>query len=316
MKIKNLKYKLGALGIISVLSLTNSCEKEYVIPDFKLDKTIQKQKEDFIEDKAIIQSSQDKNEETNEEEIKFPDEIEIPVDNLSQQYLEKEFEYYKEHPEKLKEDTDKRETIIDLRGNSYRKLISHRIIEIENEFLDMAYLSSYAIGNASSTGDGVPTKDFRTPGYPRGWISVAIVGVKSKAKYPFAVAEYDYEANTIGDIIGWFKDEDIRGHYEVYGEVIEMPVSKYLTFGNIDDFDIDETGHISNCSFWLPFGYTPLVENYRYGIRIHYTSEEKEGYSSDTREGLYIPIDNVEEIRGKLDEKNHQLVLKFGIKNN
>jgi len=114
----------------------------------------------------------------------------------------------------------------------------------------------------------------------------------------------------------WFKNEDLCGRYDIYAEVIEMPVSKYVTFGNIDDFNVDENGNIYNCSFRLPFGFTPLVDNYRYGIKIGYTSEEKEGYWSNFNEGLYVPKDNGEEVKGKLDEKNRELILKFGIKNN
>lgn len=98
-----------------------------------------------------------------------------------------------------------------------------------------------------------------------------------------------------------------------------MPISKYVSFGNISDFDIDSNGYLINDTYDLPHGYnfeyTPLVDNHRYGIRIDYTQEEKDGYYSNHNQGLYIS-QYKESSRAKLDEKNLELVLKFKIKNN
>ena len=108
--------------------------------------------------------------------------------------------------------------------------------------------------------------------------------------------------------------DDVYAYYNVYSEVIEMSISKYITHGNIFDFDVDSNGNMLNHSYILPYDYTPLEENYRHGIRIGYTQQEKELYYS-TCNGLYVSKDR-EIYKATLDSKNLELVLKFNIKNN
>jgi len=289
MKISRLRYNLSAIALACTLSITGIGNTQTIV------------KAEELEENLIVR-----------------DEIEIPNDELSQKYLQKEYEYYKANPNALEEDAQKYEIVIDPRGRTYRELVSEKIKDIENEFGDIAYISTHSTGNEASTGDREIIQPIYESWQIEAWHPVAIVGVKSDREYPFAVAEYDEETNTIGEIIGWYKDEDIRSHYYEYADVIEMPVSKYVSYGNIDSFDIDENFEMCNFMYRLPggYGYTSLVENNRYGIRIDYTSEGKEGYYSWSNSGIYVPIEDREEVRGKLDEKNLELTKKFGIKNN
>lgn len=234
-------------------------------------------------------------------------------ENIMEKYLEEQLNFYKEHPEALEEDAEIGEIVIDSRGETYKKLVANSIKNMENEFADIACIDVTSIGNASSTGDGNPTKNLDPLGNGMGYKLVAIVGVKAGSKYPFAIAEYDKETNTIGNIIGWFKDEDVYAYCNEYSEVIEMPISKYITYGNIFDFDVDSNGNMINHSYTLPYNYTAIEENHRHGIRIGYTQQEKEGYYS-TCDGLYVSKDR-ETYKATLDSKNLELVLKFNIKN-
>lgn len=236
-------------------------------------------------------------------------------ENIMDKYLDEQIKFYKEHPEAIAEDAEKYEIVIDSRGKAYTQLVSHSIEDVKSEFGDIAYIPVTSVGNAASTGDRKFTKNFDDFGLGIGYKPVAVVGVKSNAEYPFAVAEYDKETNTVGDIIGWFKDEDVYARFDNYSEVIEMPISKYITYGNIFDFDIDENGHLVNHSYMLPYDYTPLDENYRHGLKIGYSQEEKDGYYSSYSEGLYVSEEK-ESLRAKLDSKNLELVLKFNIRNN
>lgn len=64
------------------------------------------------------------------------------------------------------------------------------------------------IGNTSSKGDGAETKEYENA-------SLAIVNIKNKdAKYPYALASVNQD-NTIGEIVGWFKAEDITARYVI-----------------------------------------------------------------------------------------------------
>lgn len=229
--------------------------------------------------------------------------------DIMEQYLEEELQYYKEHPEAMEIDVKKDEIVIDNRGDTYRKCVSHSIIDIENEFADLGYIHVTSVGNESSNGDG----EFTQKGYGIGYYGIAVVAVDADAEYPFAVAKYDAETNTVGDFIGWFKDEDVYARFNNYAEVIEMPISKYITYGNIYDFDVDKNGVFYNFTYSLPYEYTPLVDNYRYGIMIDYTRETKEGYYSNYSQGLYISKEK-ESSRAKLDDENLELVLKLNIK--
>lgn len=194
------------------------------------------------------------------------------------------------------------------------KLVSQSIEDIENKFGDIAYIHVTSVGNAASTGDREFTKNFDTLGMGIGYKPVAIVGVKADAKFPFAVAEYNEKTNTIGNIIGWFKDEDVYAKFENYSNVIEMPISKYLTYGNICDFDLDKDGNIINTAYMPPLNYVGIEENNRHGIKIDYTEQEKDGYYVDKYNGLYVSK-NMDSIRAKLDENNLKLIKKFKIKN-
>lgn len=230
---------------------------------------------------------------------------------LKEKYLEEQLNYYKKHPQKVEIDIEKQEIVINSRGEKYKELIEDIIIDTENEFADIACIQVTSIGNEFSTGNGKPTDPL---GDGKGYEVVAIVKVKKGAKYPFAVAKYNEETNTIGNIIGWFKDEDIYAKYGNYADVIEMPISKYITYGNIDDFGIDSNGNMINDSYTLPPYYTQIEENRRHGIKVDYTQQKKEGYYSHNIAGLYISQEqNLS--RTKLDSENIEKVLKMNIRN-
>ena len=92
-----------------------------------------------------------------------------------------------------------------------------------------------------------------------------IVGVKSNAEYPFAIAEYNEETNEIGSIIGWFKDKDVVSIIDIYSNTKERSVSKYLTKKDIFNIKLNERNkEIDN---------TPI--NNKFSIKIDYSNEEK-----------------------------------------
>ncbi|MBR1416847.1 MAG: hypothetical protein IJ572_03420 [Bacilli bacterium] len=231
-------------------------------------------------------------------------------------YLDDAIKYYQENPEKMEEDANKDEIVVDERGNKNFEKVAFKLKDIKNKLGDICYFKSDSIGNENSLGTGVPTKNFYVGG-PVGYRIGVIVGVKSDAPYPFAIAKFDKETNQIGDIIGWYKDEDVFTQCDTYAETIEKPIVKYVTFGNIDQFDVvvDEDGnfHNENETFWLPYGYTALDDNNRHGVCIGYSSSERFGFDNYYDKWVSkIKFD----VRSQVDVSKLELAKKYNIKSN
>ena len=61
---------------------------------------------------------------------------------------------------------------------------------------------------------------------------------------------------------------------------------KYITYGNIFDFDVDSNGNMINHSYTLPYNYAAIEENHRHGIRIGYIQQERRILFN--LDGLYV----------------------------
>lgn len=175
------------------------------------------------------------------------------------EYLKEQIEYYKANEEELEKDVKKQEIIIKEGTKINRVLVGHDIQNDKQEYLDIVLIKG--IGNASSNGDSNYTIDFGLEYETKG----VIVGVKSNAEYPFAIAEYNEETNEIGSIIGWFKDKDVVSIIDIYSNTKERSVSKYLTKKDIFNIKLNERNKgIDN---------TPI--NNKFSIKIDYSNEEK-----------------------------------------
>ena len=175
------------------------------------------------------------------------------------EYLKKQIEYYKENEKELEKDIKKQEIIIKEGNKISSILVGHDIQNDKQEYLDLVIIKG--IGNASSNGDSNYTMDFDLEYETKG----VIVGVKSNAEYPFAIAEYNEETNEIGSIIGWFKDKDVVSIIDIYSNTKERSVSKYLTKKDIFNIKLNERNkEIDN---------TPI--NNKFSIKIDYSNEEK-----------------------------------------
>lgn len=175
------------------------------------------------------------------------------------EYLKEQIEYYKENEKELEKDIKKQEIIIKEGTKISSILVGHDIQNDKQEYLDLVIIKG--IGNASSNGDSNYTMDFDLEYETKG----VIVGVKSNAEYPFAIAEYNEEKNEIGSIIGWFKDKDVVSIIDIYSNTKERSISKYLTKQDIFNIKLNERNkEIDN---------TPI--NNKFSIKIDYSNEEK-----------------------------------------
>jgi len=205
-------------------------------------------------------------------------------------YLTDQINYYKENPDKIDYDLNEKITI-DNRGNEYKADLYYSVSNLDNKLGDFVYV--WGIGNANSFGTGESVKNLN---YDEEYIPRVIVGVKSQNEYPYAIANYDEETKTTGEIIGWFKDSNVSTRIIHNYNVIESPIVSYLKFND----NADET-------------YTKL--NDKVSIKIDY-SIQKLPNGFFMKDGYYVDKSSETIIRQTLSDKQIKKLSKYKIKNN
>ena len=179
-------------------------------------------------------------------------------------YLQEQIEFYKENPDYIELDLHKDEILIENRGNSYFGLVNYSVSNLEPKIGDYVYV--WGKGKETSDGRGIETKDL-TPTVEE-YQAKVIVKVKPNEEYPYAIASVN-EDNSLSDIIGWFKKDNLSVRVLNYSNVIEAPIVKDLEYNSLADDS-----------------YTKINDNY--SIKVFYSkSKLKEDYYLN-QNGLYV----------------------------
>lgn len=239
-------------------------------------------------------------------------------ENDKQKYLEEQIDYFKNHKEELdKYVKSKEEILLEERNNTYIEEVSKCIEDIPQEIGDICYYKANTRFGYSP--NVIRREQIVDDNELIGWKQGIIINIKEGTNMPIAICEYDEETNTIGNFLGWAKDEDVDTQTIGYSEVIENDLVATVEHGNFADWEneyLDSEGnfHQEDPIYCLPFWCEPIDENHEYGLYIHYSDKEIEGYYNVGEK--YISKD-IYMIRSKIDPKDIPLKLlkKYGPKN-
>ena len=208
------------------------------------------------------------------------------------EYVSDQVKYYKEHPDNLEYDLLEKDKLFLKRGFKSNEPINYSVSTLEPKLGDFVYV--WGCGNETSDGIGKETVDVTPTSYE--YDAKVIVGIKSDSSYPYALADYDIEEDKLGEVIGWFKKDNISVRVLNYADVIEAPIVKNITFNDLADNSYRKI-------------------NGNYSIKLSYSKKDMpEGYYL-SKDGYYVDESSITSKRQTLDEENIKKLSKYKIKN-
>lgn len=97
-------------------------------------------------------------------------------------------------------------------------------------------------GSESSTGDGNKTIKYEDE-------LMAVVGVKSGANYPYALARVD-ENKDLSEVVGWFKEENLKSCDVLYRDQKKADIERTIRYVKLIGLEYDENNAIKSAVFY------------------------------------------------------------------
>ena len=190
----------------------------------------------------------------------------VEAKDFSDYYKEK-MEYYINNPDEILVDARKGEIVIETgEEQEFTTFISHVSKANDLKLGDIVTLSG--VGNSSCDGSGIDTKEieFNNSTSTLG----VVVGIKNDYEDPYAIATYNKDNDTVGDVIGWFKKDSLYSTDKFTATAIERTKTMQLACG----LDADEESN--DVVFAGPDVHR--IGDTSYGIVFDYADEVPDGY--------------------------------------
>lgn len=184
-------------------------------------------------------------------------------------------EYYN-NINKIKEDLNDGEITIDGECKKYVDITERKIIE-GNDFKKFEICFSKGEHALSSNGNEGIIPDDGDIGYTPS----VIIYVEEGSKYPYALAKFNNEDDSLGEFLGWYQEKDLYKSVNVYREVMQRPMAYSIKETNKNSSSInDDTILEWNDNSMFPKTYYKIDDAGNYELDFGYSTKALEDYES------------------------------------